>query len=142
MYGIGLSQVGTALRFIPYSVEVSVQAFSPVRLLCHAGSQAPNQKQRVVGTWFCPCHQSGHYFYLAEEAMLGLVLFGLGIEASCGVDILPLGRLCVGSVGCFTCNHGERRFYSQLCQSRVVLRDTHTHTRKFSTAAVLALAGA
>ncbi|CAE7943294.1 unnamed protein product [Symbiodinium sp. KB8] len=46
MYAIGLSQVGTALRFIPYSVEVSVQA------------------------------------------MLGLVLFGLGIEASCGVDIL------------------------------------------------------
>eukprot|EP00439_Symbiodinium_sp_Y106_P079163 s1626_g17.t2 len=46
MYAIGLSQMGTALRFIPYSVEVSVQA------------------------------------------MLGLVLFGLGIEASCGVDIL------------------------------------------------------
>ena len=28
MYAIGLSQMGTALRFIPYSVEVSVQAKS------------------------------------------------------------------------------------------------------------------
>ena len=29
---------------------------------------------------------------ISEQAMLGLVLFGLGIEASCGVDILCLGQ--------------------------------------------------
>ncbi|CAJ1380210.1 unnamed protein product [Effrenium voratum] len=46
LYLLGLSGMGSALRFVPFSVEVSVQA------------------------------------------MLGLVLFGLGIEASCEVDIL------------------------------------------------------
>ncbi|CAJ1380209.1 unnamed protein product [Effrenium voratum] len=50
LYLLGLSGMGSALRFVPFSVEVSVQA------------------------------------------MLGLVLFGLGIEASCEVDILRLGH--------------------------------------------------